>query len=452
MSDPTLPPSSGPAPLRSHRVTIEFEVLARSQGEAEHLIGEVLPSPPQHLSTDVDRAVGDEAVHVLSWALSGYAPTSSVPSPEWAPFEDSGIPEIVAGMFPPLPAEADYLRADGLLDENDFEYAMQEWRDECLELAIQASHLPNLLERLEQFEAVQNRQNRAEDAERVRDGLIDVLARDLLPVEPRKEDYLVTIAPSFDGEIEDMRFAWDYSQWRSDFTAAALRRDRQLRGLLAEGGPRTSYLPEQFHRQWVPADLVALHTLRSITAAEHRALGFPFEREQAEVLEKLLTAADPEVRVIDPDDPAGVELYAGPASEAHDWLPPGIYDAIGAEGTGEFRLVVGRMPGSEDVTASAVFPSAEHDSRVLGEIARILEYELEGRDPMTALARINQAVTSTGRAGALLNELTGVSEPPTHLEGGVILSDLLAEREQHLEVSNDGPKPDPTQAGPERNF
>ena len=38
MSDPTLPPAPEPAPLRSHRVTIEFDVLARSQAEADHLV------------------------------------------------------------------------------------------------------------------------------------------------------------------------------------------------------------------------------------------------------------------------------------------------------------------------------------------------------------------------------------------------------------------------------
>ena len=48
-------------------------------------------------------------------------------------------------------------------------------------LAVQASRLPETLDRLER-------------AERVRDGLVDLLERERLPVEPVKEDYLVTVA------------------------------------------------------------------------------------------------------------------------------------------------------------------------------------------------------------------------------------------------------------------
>ncbi|SJM65090.1 hypothetical protein CZ674_10275 [Agrococcus casei LMG 22410] len=51
-----------------------------------------------------------------------------------------------------------------------------------------------------------------------------------------KEDYLVTVAPSFEGEYEDMRFRSDHAQWRSEFTATALRREHALQGLVAKGG------------------------------------------------------------------------------------------------------------------------------------------------------------------------------------------------------------------------
>jgi hypothetical protein len=464
MSDPTLPPAPEPAPLRSHRVTIEFDVLARSQPEADHLVNEVLieelAGPPEQLRTDGDRVFGedfgDDVAHVLSWvprSESAAAPLSeAVPSPEWAPFEDSGIPEIVARMFPPFPSEDDHRRADGSLNEDAFEFEVQEWREVCLELAVQAAQLPDLLARLDQLEQAQTSQARIDESERVRDGLIDLLDRDPLPVEPRKEDYLVTIAPSFEGEVEDMRFAWDHSQWRSDFTAAALRRDHTLRELLAEGGPRTTYLPAHFHRDWVPAGLIALHTLRSIVESEQPILGISIEREQAAQLEALLAAADPEVRVLDPDDPSGVELYAGPASEAHAWLPSGVYEATGPDGTGEFRLVVGPIPGSEGVTASAAFPPLEHDSAALSEIARILEHDTEIADPATVLAHINETVTGTGRIGALPSDLARTPEPLTRIERGVLLSELLAEREQHLNPPADGPEPHAPETGPERNL
>lgn len=466
MSDPTLPPGPGtPAPLSSHRVIIEFDVLARSRAEADALIQKVLIEElaglPEQLRTDGDRVFGedfgDDVAHIRSWTPTSPTPatapqTVEVPSPEWEPFEESGIPEIVAEMFPPEPERQNHLRPDGSVDEDSLAAAYEDWRDECLTLAFQAARLPEILRQLENLENVQERSARITQAEQVRDAVIDLLERDPLPLEPRREDYLVTIAPSFEGEFEDMRFAWDHSQWRSDFTAAAKRHDHALRAMIAEGGPRTTYLPEQFHREWIPADLVALHTLRSIVDAEHPALGVPIEPKQSEMLEALLAASDPEIRVTDPDDPAGVELYAGPASEAHDWLPPGVYEATGPEGTGEFRLVVGSVPAGDDVTASAAFPVAEHDSAVLGEIARILEHDTELHDPQAVLARVNAAIERTGRIGALPADLDHAPEPLTRLERGTLLNELLAEREQHLDTPSDGPEPRSPGTGPERNL
>lgn len=455
MSDPTLPPVPEPsAPLRSHRVTIEFDVLARTQAEADHLVNEVLieelAGPPDQLRIDGDRVFGerfdDDVSHVLSWALTpvaGVVPVArvvTVPSAEWVLFEGSGIPEIVAEMLPPQPLLQQYLREDGTRDVDGFEDAVQEWRDVCLSLAVQASRLPDTLGRVER-------------AEQVRDGLIDLLERERLPVEPDRDDYLVTIAPSYEGEFESTRFAWDHTQWRADFTAAALRREQTLAGLVADGGPRTMFLPERFHREWVPADLLAIQTLHAIIDREKSGQGVPLlDRRQREQLEAMLFAADPEVRVADPDDPAGAELYAGPASEAHDWMPPGVYDATGPDGTGEFRVVVGRIPIGDGTTASAAFPPVEHDSAVLGEIARILEYDTETHDPATVLARINMAVTSTGRIGALSGDLEAIEEPLTRIERGVLLSELLAEREEHLGAPPDGTEPRSPETGPERNL
>ena len=44
MSDSTITPPLGyvPDPLQPHRVVIEFDVLARSQAEADYMVGEVL--------------------------------------------------------------------------------------------------------------------------------------------------------------------------------------------------------------------------------------------------------------------------------------------------------------------------------------------------------------------------------------------------------------------------
>ncbi len=454
MSDPPLPPEPGPTPaaLRSHRVTIEFDVLARSQAAADYMVDEVLveelAGPPEQLRTDGDRVFGEDfgndVAHILSWAKVPDASASprvvAVPSVEWEPLEDSGIPEIVVEMFPLHPDQAMHLRPDGSLDQDSFDDAMEQWRDECFSLAVQASRLSDILDRLHR-------------AERVRDGLLDLLEREQLPTEPRKEDYLVTVAPSFEGEFEDMRYAWDHSQWRNDFTTAARRREHALEGLLAEAGPRTVFLPERFHREWLPADLLALQTLHAVVEREKTGQGVPLlDRRLREQLESMLFAVDPEVRVVDPDDAAGAELYAGPASEAHAWLPPGVYDATGPEGTGEFRLVVGRVPVGDSLTASAAFPLVEHDSMVVNEIARILEHDTEDHDPAAVLARVNTAITSTGRIGVLPADLEPNEAPLTRIERGVLLDELLAEREQHLDPPADGPESSSPETGPERTL
>ncbi|MGO1664849.1 MAG: hypothetical protein ACTHZ5_13665 [Micrococcaceae bacterium] len=452
MSDITFPPLGySPEPPRPHRVVIAFDVLARTQAEAQHMVDEVLveelAGPPEQLRTDGDRVFGeefgDDVPHIRSWipaAEASSTPPVVVPSPGWEAFEGSGIPEIVAEMFPPEPRVGDFRLPDGRPDQEGFEDAHEQWRDECLSLAVQASRLPETLDRLEQ-------------AERVWDGLIDLLERERLPVEPVKEDYLVTVAPSFEGEYEDMRFRSDHAQWRSEFTATTQRREHALQGLVAEGGPRTSFLPERFHREWVPSDLIALQTLRVLVEREKAGVGVPLlDRREREELAAMLFAADPDVSVPDPDDPVGMPIYEGPASEAHSWIIPGVYDATGLAGEGQFRLVVGRVPVGDGVTASAAFPPAEHDSAVVNEIARVLEQDTEQHDPATILARINTAVLGTGRTAATPSDIRPPAQALTRLERGALLSELLAEREQHLDTDPDGPEPPAPGRGPGRSL
>lgn len=149
----------------------------------------------------------------------------------------------------------------------------------------------------------------------------------------------------------------------------------------------------------------------------------------------MLFAADPEVSIADPDSPDGMPIYEGQASEAHRWIIPGVYQATGTDGQGEFRVVVGRSPVGNTATASAAFPPAEHDSTVLNQIARVLEEAAQADSdhdfnyvlPDTALRRvverIDTLVAATGRTagdgGALI-------------ERGALLSDLLAQRAQSL--------------------
>lgn len=451
MSDTTIPPLGySPEPPRPHRVVVEFEVLARTQAEAQHMVDEVLiedlAGPPGQLRTDGDRVFGedfgDDVPHIRSWTPAPVASPAArvVPPVGWEAFEESGIAEIVAEMFPPEPSTGDFRLPDGTPDREGFADAHERWRDECLSLAVHASRLPDTLERLER-------------AERVRDGLIDLLEREHLPVEPVKEDYLVTVSPSFEGEFEDMRFRSDHAQWRSDFTATALRREHALQGLLADGGPRTMFLPERFHREWVPSDLIALQTLRVLVEREKAGVGVPLlDRREREELEAMLFAADPDVTVPDPDNPVGVPIYEGPASEAHSWIVPGVYDATGIDGEGQFRLVVGRVPVGDEVTASAAFPPAEHDSAAVNKIARILEQDTEQHNPAEVLDRINAVVLETGRTAATPSDIHAPEQALTRLERGVLLSELLAQREQHLSTDPDGPEPPSPGRGPGRSL
>ena len=456
MSDINIPPPLGyvPDPLQPHQVVIKFDVLARSQAEADSIVREVLveelAGAPDDIRTEGARVFaedfGDDVSSVHSWeplrAWSMPPRVVTVPSAEWEPFEDSGIPEIVAEMFPPEPHTDSFRLPDGSIDSDGFDDAHEQWREECLSLAVSASRLPDTLARLERVE-------------RVRDGLIDLMAQEQLPVEPVKEDYLVSVAPAYEGEYEDMRFRSDHGQWRTDFIDLTKRREHTLQGLLAEGGPRTQFLPERFHREWLPADLIAIQTLRMLVEREKAGQGVPLlDRRQREQLEAMLFAADPDVRIIDPADPDRGELYAGSASEAHDWVPPGVYDAVGVDGAGEFRVVIGRMPVSDGVTASAAFSPVEHDSAVLNEVARILEHDAEHQEPTAVLRKVNAAVLATGRIGAAPDDLG--QEPPerpmTRLEQGVLLSELLAEREQHLDPGPDDPERPSPDAGVGRNL
>lgn len=455
MSDSNTPSPLGytPEPLRHHRVVIEFDVLARSQKEADYIVNETLTEdlagPPNKLRTDGDRVYGedfgDDASSIRSWipatpSISSEPRAIVVPSPGWESFEESGVPEIVAEMFPPEPRMDSFRLSDGSPDIEGFEDAHEVWRDECLSLAVQASRLPETLERLHK-------------AERVRDGLVDLLEREKLPVEPVKDDYLVTISPSFEGEYEGARYAWDHGQWRTEFTDLAWRRERALQGLLAEGGPRSMFLPERFHREWLPADLLAVQTLRVLVEREASGAGAPLlDRRQREELGAMLFAADPDVTIPDPDDPMSPAIYEGPASDAHDWVPPGVYDATGVDGHGEFRVVVGRAQVGDTTTASAAFPPVEHDSATLNEVARILEQDIEQHDPATVLQQVNAAILRTGRPGAAPADFgDGASEPPlTRLERGVLLGEFLTDREQHLGPGPNDPEPPSPEHGPGR--
>lgn len=395
-----------------------------------------------HATFTVDTASGEHAASTVRYLLralmegrernadldkprsrvTGWRLTDRTQFQAWEPFEDTGIPEIVAEMFPPEPHHNNFRTPAGELNREAFEDAHEAWRDECLTLAINASRLPDLLIRLDR-------------AERIRDSIVDVMARHPLPEPPRVEDYSEGF---FGARFDRHAYAKAHQRWQEELKEAVAARETALKTVLAEDGKRTAYLPPQFRAEWVPRDLMAISTLRALLDADPAVTGRLLNGDTRVHLEAMLLAADPDVRIADPDDPDGVELYEGPASEAHRWMPPGVFEATGADGRGEFRVVVGRTTIGPEGTASAAFPPAEHDSAVLNEISHMLETTPQQTPAQQLLQQVNHLVTGTGRAGQ--------DSVDTMLERGALLGDLLAQRGRELggqeRPQRPGPCPD----------
>lgn len=402
-------------------VDVRVMIEAASQEEARALVQTVLRD-----ATNADSAAGP-AVREGTARMRGCSITATTPE-LWESLVEGGIPEILAEMFPPEPDPADYRTPGGDLDEEAYDEACDEWRDRCLGLAVTAARLPELLERVER-------------AERVRDGLLDVMERHALPAYP---DGLQVRERQ--GHVDDAAYRAVVSDWEQECLTTLLAQNEALEQLRQEGGPRTAYLPAQFHQEWIPADLLAATALRELLEQPAAVTGRILGPEQRQELAGMLFAADPEVSISDPDAPGGMPIYEGQASEAHRWIIPGVYQASGMDGQGEFRVVVGRSPIGNTGTASAAFPPAEHDSTILNRIARVLEEavqpgpedDVDGEIPDEGLRevveRIDTLVTATGRTAG---------DGGTLIERGALLSDLLARREQSLRPDEYRPDPGP---------
>lgn len=322
-------------------------------------------------------------------------------------YEDTPVIELLAEAFPEAPNPENYHTANGERDEDAWGVAFDNFTGEALDLAIKVTRIDEIVGRLER-------------AETLRDSLADMLERTPLPEEPQRQDYLVTVAPRYSGEIDGSRYDWDYAGWQGDFNAAALIREQELRRLLTGAGGRSPVLPPRFQNEWLPRDLIATQALRELVDQEEspeppqRLLS----RESRAHLRAMLHVGDLDIRVRDED---GRELYAGAASRAADTLPAGVYEAATLFGDEPVRLVIGPA-GRHNQLASTAFPRGDHDGAVLDEIARTMRAV-----PDEALRdRISAVLATVGRDGSQIRQ------PTTRLEQGVLLSELLRERHERL--------------------
>ncbi len=444
MTEPTTPrPDPTAQDVTHHHMTVEFDILASTWLEASDYLARALldtlaPDEPDVAGDGPTRPRVREAnvPKVQNWIL---APTPR-PAPdrsagrEW--LEESRILDVLAEMFPPEPSTEAFTRADGSLDLDELERARRQWSDQCATLAVQAAQLPELLERLERTEGL-------------RDDLVDVLERFPLPVKPNRDDYLVTSTPAYDGEIDVAPYAWDLRSWRARFDDAVEQREHALRALVAGAGTRSPYLPARFAREWVPADLLAIQVLRAVAQPGRTvsAAGL-LNSQQSYELAAILATSDPVVSVPDPDDPTAMPIYEGRASQAHELLISGLYEATGLDGTGQYRLVVAHAPVGDTTTASAAFSVSEHDTATLDKIAALLRQLDTGTRADRVLTAINQVVADTGRDGADLDTLTGA---PTLLQRGVTMRDLLTRREHDITPGEPGPR-EGGRPGPDRHL
>lgn len=192
--------------------------------------------------------------------------------------------------------------------------------------------------------------------------------------------------------------------------------------------------------QGLPADLLAMQILRTLIDPEQTGTASRLlaPRERARIA-AMLDAADLDVIIPDPDAAEEPPIYEGPASEAHNWIPAGVYDAAGADGHGYLRVVVGPARVGSRATASAAFVPADHDTAAMNEIAAVLDRMAAGASPLRAVEAINQIVMSSGRPGF---DPTGRRAAHEGNERAPTLEQMLARREHSIRPVGAGAGPD----------
>jgi hypothetical protein len=204
-------------------------------------------------------------------------------------------------------------------------------------------------------------------------------------------EILDTPRPAMPGRAEfatEELFEDAWSSWQTETLERAELALQQVRTVIDSGTGAG---------MWVPRDLVAVAMLRAEVARErslapeHRF----FDTVELDRVGGMLDRLDPEITAGSPDGQTG--QFWGPASNAHQYLPAGMYDAVEVATGDPVRLVVGAVAGRVSGQGSAAFPLRPGAEQSLDEIAVVLSAS-EAAPAVEALDRVRTLVAETGRA------------------------------------------------------
>lgn len=186
------------ATARHHQVSVSFNVEAPTLAEARTVVDELMTSLTEDGSARHAASSGTRP------ALRGWDFTTPILVETFGQFEGTGVLDLMADMFEPEPAMEDFRLAGGGIDEDAFEDVHADWREQCLDRAIAAAQLPQLLGRLD-------------SAEHTVEAITEVLEHYRKPAEPQRDHY------------EDWyAFHEAHHEWRDEYLTVSQRCDEAL--------------------------------------------------------------------------------------------------------------------------------------------------------------------------------------------------------------------------------
>jgi len=287
---------------------------------------------------------------------------------DWEVLNDGGIPDKLIAAIDPAPLASDYVRHQGVFDSDLFQEDLDEWMQQVLDITNGIANVLESQERLEQLESMRF-----------------TLARHVrahpLPQEPNRVDYYPDGPKAHQGQSPDAAWLWDHTQWEKSFQAAALDTERVLAKMiyvtspdnLRVGGPSDPMVGVAAQRVDALFDLVKPGPDGGPSLAE-TGLGAA-ERMR---LEFMLRCGTVSTRVANPDA-TGTPRFDGLAVDAHRMLAPGLYRATLPDGSGDYRLIVGRSPVNGRTGVSAAYPLDEATATLLADTAKLRDQATQPR-------------------------------------------------------------------------